>query len=145
MGNSYGYESLGTFGRSIQLSADGSPKFKSGGVTVDWTTIAAISGAPVVYEDGVTLAIGDKGLRYGQVMYRTADGHFAPADNTTTLVRGETFLLNETVLESDLHSNHPGVIEGGRVFRDRILAGAAGQPTLAAVQTAMPLLSFAYN
>ena len=134
-----------TFGRSIQVSADGAPKYKHGGVTFDWTTVPAIAGADVTYEDGVVVKIGERALRYGSIVYRMPSGHFGLATDATTLVRGETFIVNETWLEDDQMSNHPGVIEAGRVFRDRLRVGGAGQPTLAAVLAVMPGIFLAYD
>jgi hypothetical protein len=149
MANSYGWteKTLETWGRSIQLSADGQPTWKSGGVTFDWTTVPAIAGADVIYEDGVEVKIGEKALRYGSVVYRMADGRYGLATDVTpaALERGRTFLVNETILESDRTSAHFGVFEAGRVFRDRMLVGAAGQPTRAAVEAAMPQIRYAEN
>lgn len=66
-GNSFGRQVLETVGGSIQVSADGKPEMKMGGVTVDWSTISALS-ADTTYEDGVTVLSGEKVLRYGQVL-----------------------------------------------------------------------------
>src|SRR5215211_5062435 len=66
MGNGYGRNVLGTVGKSIQLSADGKPEMKSGGVTVDWALFTAHSGADLVLEDGVIIKDGEKYIRYGQ-------------------------------------------------------------------------------
>lgn len=147
MANSYGWTEtpLATWGRSIQLSADGQPIWKSGGVTFDWTTVPAIAGSAVVYEDGVEVEVGARALRYGSVVTRLGDGRYGLADDTTTLVRGRTFMINETILESDRNSAHFGVVEGGRVYRDRMLVGAAGQPTRAAVEAVMPGIRYAEN
>jgi len=143
MGNSISglRRNLETWGRSIQLSADGAPKAKAGGVTMDWTTVPAVAGSAITYEDGVTVGVGQKALRYGSVIYRIpATGLYGLADNATALVFGETYLVNETVLEEDRNSNHPAAIDGGRVFRDRIKAGGATEPTLAAVHEAVPVV-----
>jgi hypothetical protein len=69
-GNSFGQRSLGTFQSTLEVSADGRPEAKIGGVTIDWATVAAVAGAAVTLLDGVLVAIGEKYLRYGQVITR---------------------------------------------------------------------------
>lgn len=126
MGNSIGESTIFTVtsGRSIQLSADGAPKYKAGGVTIDWDYVPAVA-VDTTYEDTVTVPAGTKALRYGSAVYRLGSGKYGLADASTTLTRGEVYLVNETWLEEDVKSNHPGVIDGGRVFKDRVLAGVA--------------------
>lgn len=126
MGNTYGERTIfsTTLGRSIQVSADGAPKFKAGGVTIDWDYVPALS-ADTTFEDGVTVLNGEKALRYGSVVYRLGSGKYGLADNTTTLKRGEVYIVNETWLEEEMTSNHPGVIDGGRIFKDRLLVGTS--------------------
>lgn len=150
MGNSIGTRTLfsETMGRSIQVSADGAPKFKAGGVTIDWATVPAVAGSDVTFEDNVTVKVGEKALRYGSIVYRLADGRYGLATDVLPaggLVRGETYIVNETWLEEDTNSNHPGVIDAGRVFRDRLLVGGAGQPALADVEAAMPGILYALD
>jgi hypothetical protein len=74
-------------------------------------------------------------------------GKFGPAytdatDGRQTLTRGGVFLVNETVKETDLHSDHPPVLEGGKVWRARIVT-ASPNPTLANLETALPRLTYA--
>lgn len=150
MANSIGSRTLftETWGRTIQLSADGAPKYKAGGVTVDWTTVPAVSGSAVTYEDGVVVKVGEKAIRYGSVLYLLSDGRYGLATDTAPsggYKRGETYLVNETWLEEDNMSAHPGVIDGGRVFRSRILAGGTGQPTLAQIEPALPGIVYAID
>ena len=254
MGNSFGRNVLGTVGKSIQLSADGKPEMKSGGVTIDWSLFAAHSGADLTLEDGVVITDGEKYIRYGTCIAKvrqaevqtwdlsgdddptggtwdvdvlgqtlellafgisaanlqaalralpvefadqitvskagfvytvtfpqemgnvaaavgdttnltggvgdtfaitvltstqgvTNQGKYGPADTTATdgrqtLVRGSVFLVNETVKESDLHSDHPPALEGGKVWKARILV-AGNSPALSAIETAMPRLKYA--
>lgn len=148
MGNSIAERTLFTItgGRSIQVSADGAPKYKAGGVTVDWANVAAIAGSDVTYEDGVTVKIGEKAIRYGTILMRHTDGTYRPAlaADGPNLKRSETYIVNETWLEEDTMSNHPGVIDGGRVFRDRLLVGGA-YPTLAQVEAVMPGIVYALD
>lgn len=85
-------------------------------------------------------------------------GPYDPAatDGRQTLARGNVFILNETLLESGFDptigagraTDHPGVIEGGKVWKGRILATAgtaslAAGPTYANLETAMPRLTYA--
>jgi hypothetical protein len=148
----YGQSTVASVGRSIQVSADGRPLWKHVGVTVDWSTVAAVSGSDVTYLDGVLVAVGEKALRYGQVLTKiTASGKYGPydpgaADGRQTLTVGECFFLNETVREDELASDHPAVCYGGLCFLSRILntgGGAhtlAGGPTLAELLAAFPQL-----
>jgi hypothetical protein len=64
----FGQVSLETFGTSLEVSADGRPEMKAGGVTIDWSTVAAVAGSDVTQPDGVTVHVGEKYLRYGQVV-----------------------------------------------------------------------------
>lgn len=61
---------LGQVGYDIQLSSDGKPIVKQGGVTLDWTTVTAVSGTDVTLNDGTVVKIGNSYLRYGQVICR---------------------------------------------------------------------------
>lgn len=83
----YGYSTLLTptaFGPRV--SADGLPEMKTGGITIDWGTVAANGGADLTYLDGTVLKSGQKGLRLGQVMTKIANaGAF-----TITMTGGPT-------------------------------------------------------
>lgn len=52
-----------------RVSADGKPDFKPGGITIDWTTVAAASGNQTL-PDGSVILDTLKYLRYGQVLCR---------------------------------------------------------------------------
>jgi hypothetical protein len=69
-GNTFGTRSLGTLSSRLKVSADGRPEAKIGGVTIDWGTVTAVSGSDVTLNDGVLVAVGEKYLRYGQVITR---------------------------------------------------------------------------
>lgn len=264
MGNSYGRTIIENVGKSIQVTADGRPEMKAGGVTLDWTTITAAA-ADITLDDGVEVDSGQKYVRYGQVLcvigtaevqtltftggptagaatitlpasgdesaqtaaavaYNATAAEVAAAlnaltrlaangvsvaragagsagdpyvytitfnrrlgnqpqltsthtftggttpttthatstagagtglygpydtaatDGRQTLSNGEVFIVNETVKEDYLHSNHPPVLFGGMVFKDRVLATstAAGSltvgPTWTNLLAAMPRL-----
>jgi hypothetical protein len=152
MAESWGRRVVDTFGRSIQLSADGFPEFKHGGVSVDWTTVAAVAGADVTWLDSFVVKIGEKGLRYGQILTLiTATGFYGPydpvaADGRQTLIRGSCFIVNESIHENMNASLYPPVIEGGLVYASRLIqSGVAAHtlalgPTLAETLAAFPRL-----
>jgi hypothetical protein len=89
----------------VRVSADGSPLYKAGGVTIDWTTVVAVAGSDVTLPDGDVIRIGQKYLRYGQVITKiTASGKFGPydpgaGDGRQTLARGNAYILDETWLQ----------------------------------------------
>lgn len=263
-----GYQSLDTTGRPLYVSADGEPEYKTRGVTIDWSTVTAVSGSPVTLLDGTVIPVGSKYLRYGQVITRmgvaevqtytwtggptsgsailtfpgvgefypestvaiaynataavaqaalqalphigpngvtvartgagsnadpyvytatfarslgnvgtpTATNTFAggttptvtiatttpgvgtdkfgpyddtaSADGRATLSRGDCYILNQTHLESELGSDHPAAIEGGLLFKQRMLMTSgthslAAGPTITEVETAFPRVRWA--
>lgn len=172
MGLSYGQDitPLETFSRGVQLTADGFPKAKAGAVTVDWATVAAANAKAVTLPDGFVVPAGVKFIRYGTVLFKnasaavptgTSTGAYSPAILGTTLVKGETYLVNETILETDRYSNHPPAIDGGRIFKARLAAGGGAtavigvdsdganvtvsEVALASVEAALPNISYAID
>jgi hypothetical protein len=128
-------------GRPIMVSADGRPDWKAGGVTIDWTAVVAVSGSDETLDDETIVKIGDKYLQFGTILgHDAATGKYKPTDAP---VRGESYIVNETVVMSELGSDHPAVIEGGLVWRSRLQVDGVGQPTLDDVLTAMPSLKLA--
>lgn len=243
---SFGQTTVDTIGASVQVSADGSPEMKSGGVSIDWTSVVAISGSDVTYLDGVAVKVGEKALRYGQVVTRITAGEIntitlasgssgdtftltvvnsagtsattaaiaydadaaaitaalelltnvgtggvvvtgttpnftatfasslgdvtltgtgtgmtvttavtsaggrtdrygpydpAAVDGRAVLANGYTFVVNETVREDEVASDHPPVLEGGKVFLNRIIQSGIATHTLAAGPTLAELLA----
>jgi hypothetical protein len=129
---------LGTVGGFLQVSADGAPLAKAAGVTIDWSTVAAVSGSDVTLNDGQVIPIGKKYLRYGQVITQiTTGGKFGPYDpdasdgREAAPVRGKAYVLNRTALEDEPMDEYPEAIEGGRVFKARIIQSEAATHTLA--------------
>lgn len=151
----FGRTVIGTVGSSISLSADGKPRPKVGGVTVDWATVAAVSGSDATLNDGVVVPVGRKYLRYGQVLTLiTASGKYGPydpaaADGRQTLARGKAWLVNRTVTDLDPKGDYPEVIDGGQVWQARLIqvgtgtASLAAGPTLANLETTFPTLEYA--
>jgi hypothetical protein len=151
--STYGRTILESTGRTIQLTADGRPEMKVGGITIDWSTVAAVAGADVTLLDGVLVKIGEKYLRYGQFVAKiTASGKYGPydpgaADGRQTITKGEFYVLNETMKEDDLTSDHPAAQFGGLVFKSRLIATAgaaslAAGPTYANVEANLPRIAY---
>lgn len=93
-------------------------------------------GSGMTTATAITMATGTPGV---------GTGLWGPVDTTAsdgrqTMTRGETYILNETVVKSEPGSDHPAVLEGGLVFVDRLLVGGTGQPTLTNLLTALPRL-----
>ncbi|MGH9763688.1 MAG: head decoration protein [Blastocatellia bacterium] len=150
MGNGYGQTVVGNWGTSLRLSADGQPEMKAGGITVDWNTVPVVNaGADTTWDDGIVVPAGTKALRYGTVLTQiTASGMWGPCDTTAVDgrqagARGTVFLLDRSVLEDEVKSMYPPVLEGGLVWKDRILAGGANQMTFANLEAALPRLRYA--
>jgi hypothetical protein len=79
-------------------------------------------------------------------------GPYDPAatDGRQTLTKGDTFILDESVREVDFHSNHPIALQGGLLWKDRILmttgsASLAAGPTVANFEAALPGVRYAKN
>ena len=53
-----------------RVSADGCPRYKVGGITIDLTTVPAASGTDTILPDQSVIKAGAQFLRYGQVMTR---------------------------------------------------------------------------
>lgn len=88
-----GRTSYGGSGTPISVSFDGRPELKAAGVTIDWSTVAAVSGADLVTTEGYTIKIGGKYLRYGQVICRITTAH-AQTITVSGTPTGGSFTLN---------------------------------------------------
>lgn len=145
--SSYGRKSVDQFGFGIRVSADGNPLAKIGGVTVEWASVTAASAAFTVLPTGATAAAnfyvaggndldyvdaGEKFLRFGTVLCKvsggTWDGSYVPYGTTPAgggsllKTKGNIFIMDASMHESDYHSSHPAVIYGGAVWKNRIVA-----------------------
>jgi hypothetical protein len=76
-----------------RVSADGSPKYKAGGGTVNWANVTAVSGSDVTLPDGSVIKIGQKYLRYGQVMCKETTGETQTITSTHTSGSGTISLV----------------------------------------------------
>lgn len=157
--STYGRQILGSTGLPLQVSADGSPDWKSGGATIDWSTVPA-AGSDTTFASGLVLPSGQKGLPAGTVLCQiTSGGKYGPAataaggataaaDGRQTIAFGACGILNEDLLLNGpigsgygaKATDHTGLIEGGLVWPLRLQVGAAGQPTLAQLVAALPRL-----
>lgn len=67
MPNTYGRRAVGSTGVPTQVTADGSPEWVTGGITIDWATVAAEVTARTL-TSGTIIAAGAKGLELGTVL-----------------------------------------------------------------------------
>lgn len=155
IGPQYGSPIGGTLG---VLADPGTARRKIGGLTLDWSTVAAVSGAAVTTPDGIVVPIGQKYLPVGTVLVRiTASNKFGPAatsaggataatdgrqtiDNTRI---GDVYVLNENVLEAESGDVIGNVIDAGVCYKARMKCAGNGQPTFAQLAAACPGISYA--
>lgn len=157
----YGYQpNIGQVGVSLQLIASDmhNVRWKVGGVTIDWDTITAVV-ADTLLPGGTTIKAGQKYIPLGTILAVETSGgnagkygpHLTTAtDGRQTLTRSKCFLLNEDISENTPFgllqgnaSDHPGVFDGGTIWRSRLLVGGTGQATLANFLAAFPAIDFA--
>ncbi len=123
-----------SFVRGVQLSADGFPKAKAGGVKFDWSSVAALAKdtylSDQLNQDGVpgldarAIPKDSKVVRFGTPISRKADGTFELAQ-TGSFAKGDLYLVNETVVlapGAEFADREPIAIDGGRVFKARVLS-----------------------
>lgn len=160
----YGRQVTATTGIPIAVLADtNAVGWKTGGISLDWTTIPTV-GADTTLSDGTVIKAGQAGLMFGVILCRiTATGRYGPyasgaLDGRQTLARGDCWILNQSVLQNIpgslavLATDNPPVFNSGRVFFDRLQIvgtgaalnplGATSQPTRAAFETAFPAVDY---
>lgn len=147
---------------------------KDAGVTIYWGAVTAAGSDAVVlpsygsvvgtsfsdYNQAADsyVTAGDKYIRLGTVLCRisggTQAGKFAPYGSTSigggTLLKtkGNMYVLNRTVFEKVSGSDHVPVIEGGKVFKARLVQNGTGAadttagPTLAEFEAAFPTVLY---
>lgn len=147
-------------GLPVRVSADGSPEYKPGGVTIDWSTVTAAA-EDTTLGDGTIVPSGGKAMEYGTILVLiTASGKYGPyasgaSDGRQTLGRGTSYILDETVVQYGQLGvpglvtgtpDHPAVIEGGLVWRDRLKIDANGtttKPSVSTFNSAFPRIRYA--
>lgn len=78
--STYGRQVLGKTGRDVMALADlQDAQFKVGGITLDWSTIAA-AGADAVLTDQVPIKSGEKYLRFGQILCKITQAEVQTID-----------------------------------------------------------------
>jgi hypothetical protein len=84
---------IGQVGTTLQLAAGVPLRWLVGGATIDWTTVAAVSGSDyTIPAENTVVKVGNQFLRYGQVMTRISN----PTVQTITVTgtpTGGTFNL----------------------------------------------------
>jgi hypothetical protein len=116
---SYGRQILAQTGTGIQVSYDGDPEWKSGGITINWSTVIPAA-ADTDLGDGNIVKAGHRGLKYGTVLVRESTGYYAPwtATEVATTTTGAT-IVGATVFPLTSAANiFPG---------DSLLIDTAGQ------------------
>jgi hypothetical protein len=63
----YGRHTHGSTGVALMVSADGSPEWKAGGITIDWATVTA-EVSDRTLGDGTVIKAGAKGLELGTIL-----------------------------------------------------------------------------
>jgi hypothetical protein len=86
---------------NTRVSYDGSAEFKSGGATLDLTTVPAASGSDTTLPDGSIIKANNQFLRYGQVMCKITTG--TSQTLTAGTATGGNFTL--TLLRPDTQQN----------------------------------------
>lgn len=167
----FGNRVIEKVGSRYSVSAEGQPKSKVAGVSIAWATVTAAGADAVVlpsygstvntsfsdYNQGADSYVeaGEKYLRLGTVLCRisggTYAGKFAPygtaggslGGGTLLKTKGNMYILDRTVFEKDSGSDHYPVIEGGRIWKARVVgfagsADTAAGPTTAEFEAAFP-------
>ena len=159
--STYGRQIFTRTGFGIQVSADGNPTSKVGGITIEWAAIPAAAADYEVRPNGELVDTnflsnaspaddyvyaGKKFLRYGTVVCKliggTSAGKYVPYGSSTGLgggaistAIGDWFILNSSKHEEDYNSDHPHAILGGQVFKHRLLANFAKSQTITVTAT----------
>lgn len=139
--SSFGQYSLGSVGSGISCSADGSPVAKIAGVMIAWAGVPAIA-ANRTFKDFDLVEAGEKFIRYGTIVCRitaatdpTEVGKFMPfmavpgGGRTLSTAEGDVFLINRSVHQDDAASDHPEALDGGRMYKQRLLVVGYGDGT----------------
>lgn len=88
-----GRQVLVTSGNPIRISADGRPEMKIAGISIDWSTVAAVGSDTTIPIEMTVVKNGNKYLRYGQFMTKITN---TPTQTVTISAAGGTFALSGT-------------------------------------------------
>ena len=174
--STFGQYSFGKVGAGISVSADGSPSTKIAGGQLGWAAIVAVA-ADYTFKDVDFVEAGEKFIRYGTVLARVTAasagtialdanivGKFVPllgggaagdytsyngdATMAVSIAEGDVFVANRSVHEYDVVSDYAEMIDGGRVYKRRLLVddygdGVVTYPDYAADLADLTALTFA--
>lgn len=129
-----------TFGRTVlnstgvptQVTADGSPEWKAGGITIDWATVTAEASDRTLL-DGTVIKAGAKGLEFGTIMAEIATAEV----QTVTLANatGGTFTLtgNGNTTAAIAYNASAATVQAairtlGGNYSEAVVTGSAGGP-----------------
>jgi hypothetical protein len=135
MPQTYGRRTLGSTGVAIQVTADGSPEWKSGGVTIDWATVTA-EASDRTLGDGTVIKAGAKGLEFGTVLcaiaiaeVQTVTVNGSPTGGTYTLkVTGGTVETPTIAYNAAASAVQAAIRTLGGSYAQAVVAGSAGGP-----------------
>lgn len=127
----FGRQVLGSTGRAVMVTADGSPEWATGGITLDWATVTAeVSDRTLT--DGTVLKAGTKGLELGTILAELA---VAEAQVITISATGGTFLIlgngNTTaaIAFNATAATVQAAVRGlGGAYAQVVVSGSAGGP-----------------
>ena len=118
--------------------------YKPGGVTFDWSTVAAETVSRTL-PGGFVTSVGDKVLEAGSTIYAITTGSptskYGVALAATTLVRGETFMTERHFVQSIDVDQLGEVFDNGNVIQARVKAGGA-LATLANIKAHFTRMTF---
>lgn len=112
-----------SIGYPTRVSAEGAPRYKQGGITLDLTTITAASGSDITLPDGSLIKANNQFLRYGQILCKITT---PPVQTLTGTATGGTFTI--TLVRPDTQQ---------AVTTAAIAFGASAATVLAAIQAVM--------
>jgi hypothetical protein len=88
---------IGNTGQQVRVSADGKRLLKTGGITIDWSLIAAVAGSDLVTPvEGITVKVGFKWFRFGQVMCKVTTAEVITLTLTGGPPTAGSFLMTVT-------------------------------------------------
>jgi hypothetical protein len=129
----YGRRSLSSTGVAIQVTADGSPEWTTGGITIDWATITA-EASDRTLADGTIIKAGAKGLEFGTVLCEIATAEVQTATITGSPTGGTFTLTGNGNTTAGIAYNAAAAavqtaVRGlGGAYAQAVVTGSAGGP-----------------